>query len=179
MYECTYVCICSFSHVYIYIYIYIYMYDHTLHVWVGNASPDVPYASNLASPLEIQIEASNGASDYGASKHGYICIYMYVCMGIYYWLCMYVCMYVCMNMVGNKYGEPVVAGFSRSFGQRLPNGQRQEWVKPIMFTAGIGQMNDLHAVKGEPVSVHTYIHTYIHTCLLTCEIAVYLYRRKA
>eukprot|EP00557_Chaetoceros_sp_GSL56_P007146 CAMPEP_0176504866 /NCGR_PEP_ID=MMETSP0200_2-20121128/16181_1 /TAXON_ID=947934 /ORGANISM="Chaetoceros sp., Strain GSL56" /LENGTH=1316 /DNA_ID=CAMNT_0017904365 /DNA_START=106 /DNA_END=4056 /DNA_ORIENTATION=- len=73
------------------------------------------YPRNLASPLEIQIEASNGASDYG-----------------------------------NKYGEPVIHGWSRSFGQRLPNGERFEWVKPIMFSAGVGQMDGLHTVKGEP-----------------------------
>jgi hypothetical protein len=30
----------------------------------------------------------------------------------------------------------VVCGFARSFGQRLPDGQRVEWVKPVMFTAG-------------------------------------------
>ncbi|GMI35963.1 hypothetical protein TeGR_g14440, partial [Tetraparma gracilis] len=52
------------------------------------------YPGNLASPLEIEVEASNGASDYG-----------------------------------NKYGEPVVNGFTRSFGQRLPDGERFEWVK--------------------------------------------------
>ena len=45
------------------------------------------YPPNFASPKEICIEASNGASDYG-----------------------------------NKFGEPVLAGFSRSFGMRLPNG---------------------------------------------------------
>lgn len=73
------------------------------------------YPNNLASPLDIQIEASNGASDYG-----------------------------------NKYGEPVIHGWSRSFGQRLPNGERFEWVKPIMFSAGVGQMDGLHTVKGEP-----------------------------
>lgn len=44
------------------------------------------YPPNLARPLDICIEASNGASDYG-----------------------------------NKYGEPVVAGFARSFGQRMPD----------------------------------------------------------
>ena len=80
-----------------------------------NGTSNVPYASNLASPLDIVIEASNGASDYG-----------------------------------NKYGEPVVGGFTRSFGQRLPSGQRQEWIKPIMFTAGIGQINAIHVKKGEP-----------------------------
>ena len=74
-----------------------------------------PYPSNLASPLDIEVEASNGASDYG-----------------------------------NKYGEPVVAGFTRSFGQRLPTGERYEWLKPIMFTAGVGSLDGRHAVKGSP-----------------------------
>lgn len=76
---------------------------------------NAPYPSNLALPLEIEVEASNGASDYG-----------------------------------NKYGEPVVTGFTRSFGQRLPNGERYEWIKPIMFTAGVGMMDGRHAVKGQP-----------------------------
>jgi len=78
-------------------------------------SKDFVYPSNLATPLEIEIEASNGASDYG-----------------------------------NKYGEPVIHGFTRSFGQRLPSGERFEWVKPIMFSAGVGQMDGGHSVKGEP-----------------------------
>lgn len=73
------------------------------------------YPSNLASPLNIEIKASDGASDYG-----------------------------------NKYGEPVVHGFTRSFGQRLPNGERFEWVKPIMFSAGVGQLDGRHTDKGTP-----------------------------
>ena len=73
------------------------------------------YPTNLASPLKIEIEASNGASDYG-----------------------------------NKFGEPVIHGFTRSFGQRLPNGERVEWVKPIMFSAGVGQMDGEHTAKGDP-----------------------------
>lgn len=48
--------------------------------------------------LQILIDASNGASDYG-----------------------------------NKFGEPLVAGYTRTFGQRLPSGERREWLKPIMF----------------------------------------------
>ncbi len=71
------------------------------------------YPKNLASPLQIEIEASNGASDYG-----------------------------------NKFGEPVIQGYTRSFGLRLPNGERREWVKPIMFTGGIGQMDERHVEKG-------------------------------
>jgi len=77
--------------------------------------PSFLYPSNLATPLQIEIEASNGASDYG-----------------------------------NKFGEPVVQGFTRSFGLRLPNGERREWVKPIMFTGGIGQIDSRHVRKGEP-----------------------------
>lgn len=73
------------------------------------------YPKNLASPLQIEIEASNGASDYG-----------------------------------NKFGEPVIQGYTRSFGMKLPDGERREWIKPIMFTGGIGQMDDRHVEKGEP-----------------------------
>ncbi len=73
------------------------------------------YPPNLASPLQIEIEASNGASDYG-----------------------------------NKFGEPVIQGFTRSFGLRLPDGERREWVKPIMFTGGVGQIDNRHIEKGKP-----------------------------
>ena len=73
------------------------------------------YPDNLASPLEIEIQASNGASDYG-----------------------------------NKFGEPLIQGFTRSFGMRLPNSERSEWIKPIMFTGGIGQIDSKHIKKGAP-----------------------------
>ncbi len=73
------------------------------------------YPQNLATPLQIEIEASNGASDYG-----------------------------------NKFGEPVIQGFTRSFGMRLPSGERIEWVKPVMFTGGIVQIDNRHIEKGEP-----------------------------
>jgi hypothetical protein len=49
---------------------------------------------------------------------------------------------------GNKFGEPVVAGFARAFGQRLPNGERVEFIKPIMFTAGVGWLDSRHTKKG-------------------------------
>jgi phosphoribosylformylglycinamidine synthase len=77
--------------------------------------PSWAYPGNLASPLRIEIEASNGASDYG-----------------------------------NKFGEPVIQGFTRSFGLRLPDGERREWLKPIMFSGGIGQMESCHIRKSEP-----------------------------
>jgi phosphoribosylformylglycinamidine synthase len=72
------------------------------------------YLSNLASPLTIEIRASDGASDYG-----------------------------------NKFGEPVVLGFTRSFDQKLPSGERWGWIKPIMFTGGIGQIDARHVEKDE------------------------------
>ncbi len=77
--------------------------------------PAFRYPANLASPLEIEIEASNGASDYG-----------------------------------NKFGEPVILGYTRSFGLRLPGGERREWIKPIMFSGGIGQLDARHREKEPP-----------------------------
>ncbi|PIO64760.1 hypothetical protein TELCIR_13600, partial [Teladorsagia circumcincta] len=50
---------------------------------------------------------------------------------------------------GNKFGEPVVCGFARSFGQRLMNGERCEYVKPIMFSGGIGAIARFPSLKGE------------------------------
>lgn len=77
--------------------------------------PSFTYPLNLASPLQILIDASNGASDYG-----------------------------------NKFGEPLIQGYTRTFGMRLPSGERREWLKPIMFSAGIGQIDHIHVSKGEP-----------------------------
>ncbi|GJQ14457.1 hypothetical protein GpartN1_g6248.t1 [Galdieria partita] len=51
---------------------------------------------------------------------------------------------------GNKFGEPLIAGFTRSFGMRLSNGERREYIKPIMFSGGIGQMQHRHAHKESP-----------------------------
>lgn len=48
---------------------------------------------------------------------------------------------------GNKFGEPVVLGFCRSFGMTMNDNERIEYVKPIMFSAGIGQMDDKHLFK--------------------------------
>ncbi len=50
---------------------------------------------------------------------------------------------------GNKFGEPVVLGFTRSFDQTLPNGERWGWIKKIMFTGGIGQIVARHIEKDE------------------------------
>jgi phosphoribosylformylglycinamidine synthase len=77
--------------------------------------PSFQYPVTLANPLQILIDASNGASDYG-----------------------------------NKFGEPLVAGYTRSFGQRLPDGSRREWIKPIMFSGGLGQIDHSHLYKNDP-----------------------------
>ena len=77
--------------------------------------PAYLYPNNFASPLDVAIEASNGASDYG-----------------------------------NKFGEPVLCGFARSFGLTLCDGTRREWVKPIMFSGGIGSMEAQHVEKEKP-----------------------------
>ena len=70
---------------------------------------------SLATPLNIMIEASNGASDYG-----------------------------------NKFGEPIIQGFARSFGGTLKSGERIEWLKPIMFTGGLGSVYKKHIIKDKP-----------------------------
>ena len=82
---------------------------------IAGENTDFKYPEDKAHPLKIQIEASNGASDYG-----------------------------------NKFGEPLIQGFNRSFGLKLPDGSRQEWIKPIMFSGGIGQIDDMHIKKDEP-----------------------------
>ena len=51
------------------------------------------------------------------------------------------------SVYGNKFGEPLLTGFARSFGLRLPNGERREWVKPIMFSGGIGALDHFHVTK--------------------------------
>eukprot|EP00457_Paulinella_chromatophora_P000873 gb/GEZN01000874.1/.p1 GENE.gb/GEZN01000874.1/~~gb/GEZN01000874.1/.p1 ORF type:complete len:1167 (-),score=215.32 gb/GEZN01000874.1/:30-3530(-) len=43
---------------------------------------------------------------------------------------------------GNKFGEPIIGGFCRSFGL-----ENREWIKPIMFSGGVGQMDDRHIKK--------------------------------
>ncbi|XP_026686352.1 phosphoribosylformylglycinamidine synthase [Diaphorina citri] len=71
------------------------------------------YPNNFATPLNILIEASNGASDYGNIEPCY------------------------------------VLGFARSYGQHC-NGERREWIKPIMFSGGIGTMKHELKEKASP-----------------------------
>ncbi|KAM7453977.1 hypothetical protein BLSTO_05271 [Blastocystis sp. subtype 1] len=60
----------------------------------------------------------------------------------------------------NVFGEPVITGFTRSFAQRipnsdilncdLPNGERREYLKRMLFSGGVGQLDDRHLHKGQP-----------------------------
>lgn len=80
-------------------------------------NPHELYPNNLVQPSRIAVEASNGASDYG-----------------------------------NKFGEPIISGFARSFGLRLVSpktgkSERWEYLKPIMFTGGIGTIEAAHVNK--------------------------------
>ena len=47
-------------------------------------------------------------------------------------------------------GEPVITGFTRSFAQRIPNGERREYLKRMLFSGGVGQLDDRHLHKGQP-----------------------------
>lgn len=53
---------------------------------------------------------------------------------------------------GNKFGEPVISGFAMSYGlTSKATNQREEYVKPIMFSAGLGTMDASHRSKIDPV----------------------------
>ncbi|XP_065075037.1 phosphoribosylformylglycinamidine synthase [Ochlerotatus camptorhynchus] len=51
---------------------------------------------------------------------------------------------------GNKFGEPVVSGFTISFGVVTNDNQRLEYVKPILFSGGIGTMDSNLKDKVKP-----------------------------
>ena len=51
---------------------------------------------------------------------------------------------------GNKFGEPVITGFAVSYGLTNSQDEREEYVKPIMFSGGLGTMHASHAKKFDP-----------------------------
>lgn len=107
---------------------------------VGNLDLDYSWVKTTLpteidnSPLDILIGASNGASDYG-----------------------------------NKIGEPIIGGYTRSYGDTIKErcviplekidtdkttmgrvkviNNHREWFKPVMFSAGIGLVDDNHTEK--------------------------------
>ena len=54
------------------------------------------------------------------------------------------------ELAGNKFGEPLICGFTRSYAHRTAGGERREWIKPILFTGGFGQMDARHRKKSTP-----------------------------
>jgi phosphoribosylformylglycinamidine synthase len=50
---------------------------------------------------------------------------------------------------GNKIGEPLLGGFTRSFGQMV-DGERREFRKPVLYSAGFGRIDDVHVEKHVP-----------------------------
>lgn len=57
---------------------------------------------------------------------------------------------------GNKFGEPVISGFAISYGLTNGAGERDEYVKPIMFSAGLGTMDAKQTKKLNPQKGETY-----------------------
>jgi phosphoribosylformylglycinamidine synthase len=54
---------------------------------------------------------------------------------------------------GNKIGEPLIQGFTRSYGGFIPGtGCWQEWLKPVMFSGGIGRVYKRDLLKSSPLS---------------------------
>ncbi|KAK8827278.1 hypothetical protein WA556_000903 [Blastocystis sp. ATCC 50177/Nand II] len=49
-----------------------------------------------------------------------------------------------------RFSELVITGFTRSFAQRIPNGERREYLKRMLFSGGVGQLDDRHLHKGQP-----------------------------
>lgn len=108
-----------------------HIFSYSLRLTTNNIFLDYPldwedstfeYPNNFASPVEILVEASNGASDYG-----------------------------------NKFGEPLILGFVRSFGMIDAQNERREWIKPIMFSAGIGFMEANMTEKLTPETGHQIV----------------------
>lgn len=51
---------------------------------------------------------------------------------------------------GNKFGEPLISGFTYSYCGRNTDGERDEYVKPIMFSGGMGTMDSKMRNKIDP-----------------------------
>lgn len=108
------------------------------------------YPSSFAPPLQVAIEASDGASDYG-NKFGepvlagmMWCVLAVVCL-VFFLIVFF------FTSISSFFALPT-QGFARSFGMRLANGERREWIKPIMFSGGLGSIENEHVKKEEAAS---------------------------
>jgi hypothetical protein len=93
---------------------------------------DFKYPSNLASPQQILIDASNGASDYG-NKFGEPLIQVRRLLRRTGRSTSHYRMSVSNRSMHISRAMILPQGYCRTFGQRLPNKERREWLKPIMF----------------------------------------------
>jgi phosphoribosylformylglycinamidine synthase len=50
---------------------------------------------------------------------------------------------------GNRFGEPLIGGLMRTFGQ-MANGERREFRKPVLYTGGISRIQAIHCEKHKP-----------------------------
>ena len=115
------------------------------------------YPPNLAPPLQILIDASNGARRVGEGAGAGAARGWGGAGGPVATLLRTTCpplptppKYSSFSDYGNKFGEPLVTGYTRSYGARAPDGARREWVKPIMFSGGLGQIDHAHLDKAPP-----------------------------
>jgi phosphoribosylformylglycinamidine synthase len=54
-----------------------------------------------------------------------------------------------VSQYGNEDGEPLIGGFTHSFGQ-IVGGERREFRKPVLYSAGMGRLLDIHLEKRPP-----------------------------
>ena len=72
----------------------------------------------------------------------------------------------------NEFGEPLIQSYTRTIGMKLLSEERREWLMPIMFNAGIGQIDHIHITKGVPATkanfrTHSLGPLYRQVCMAT------------
>ena len=56
------------------------------------------YATNLATPVDIMVDASNGASDYGNCIVPSVCLTVYQSVSVYVYLSVFLCVCLCVYL---------------------------------------------------------------------------------
>lgn len=57
---------------------------------------------------------------------------------------------------------------------RLASGERREWIKPIMFSGGLGSIEDTHVKKEEAVPGNVLTQC-VWNVLNQCRVYIYTY----
>jgi hypothetical protein len=108
MYICICICICTiYIYIYVYIYlqyiymynIYIYIYMYNIHIYIYTKTFDYKTYENKLKTVNFTL-ANAGLPVLGASYEyivtSYICMYIYICIYIHTYICMYnihICIY--------------------------------------------------------------------------------------